>query len=579
MTDNDILVEKVKSQFPGAVQSVTEFRGEVTLTVGAEHLVPLCLFLRDEPDARFEHLRFVTAVDYSGMGREPRFAAVYELYSLGHRHGLRLKVPLNGDAPSAPSVVDVWPGANWHERETYDLMGIRFAGHPDLRRILLPDEWTGHPLRKDYPLGGEPVAFTPTLDDPALENLGTQVLDPVSVPPVRPAGARPDTLVLNMGPQHPSTHGVLRVVLELDGETIVSAQPDIGNLHSGIEKIAEHRTYAQVLPYTDRMDYVAAMTNNLGYTVAVEKLLDVEIPLRAQYLRVILCELQRLAAHLLWLGTHCLDLAGTINALLQYAFTAREEILNVFEMVSGARMTPSYIRIGGLARDVPDQFVPAVEQILKSFPRWLRDMETMLTNNPIWLSRVRDIGRITAEQAVGMGVTGPVLRSTGVDYDVRKYAPYSSYDDFEFDIPTGETGDCYDRYLVRVEEMKQSVRIIQQALAKLPDGPVVCDDRKIVYPPREELDYSMEALIHHFKLVTEGFHPPEGEVYAAVEAPKGEIGYYVVSDGGPMPYRLKIRGPSFSNLQAAGTMAEGEMLSDMVAIIGSIDITLGEVDR
>ncbi len=579
MTDNGTLVEKVKNQFPNAVQGVSEFRGDVTLTAGAEHLVPLCRFLRDEPGARFDLLRFVTGVDYSGMNGSPRFAAVYEMYSLAHRQGLRLKVPLNGGAPSVPSVAEVWPGADWHEREAYDLMGIRFASHPDLRRIMLPDDWVGHPLRKDYPLGGEPVAFTPTLDDPALEGLGTQVLDPVSVPPVRPPGARPDTLVLNMGPQHPSTHGVLRVVLELDGETIVSAEPDIGNLHSGIEKIAEYRTYAQVLPYTDRMDYVAAMTNNLGYVIAVEKLLDVEIPLRAQYLRVILCELQRLASHVLWLGTHCLDLAGTINALLQYAFTAREEILNVFEMVSGARMTPSYIRIGGLARDVPDQFGAAVGKLLTSLPRWLHSMEVMLTSNPIWLSRVQGIGCITSEQAVALGVTGPILRSTGVGYDMRKYAPYSSYGDFEFDIPTGTAGDCYDRYVVRVEEMKQSLRIIQQALARLPDGPVVCDDRKIVYPPREELDYSMEALIHHFKLVTEGFLPPVGEVYAAVEAPKGEIGYYVVSDGGPMPYRLKIRGPSFSNLRAASTMAEGHMLSDMVAIIGSIDITLGEVDR
>jgi len=576
MTD---IVDKIKSQFPGAVHAASEFRGETTLTVDAEHLLPLCRFLRDDPDTRFNHLTFVTGVDYSAMGRKPRFDAVYELYSLPLRHRLRLKVPVDGDSPSVPSVVEVWPGADWHEREVYDLLGIRFKGHPDLRRILLPDEWVGHPLRKEYPLGGEPVAFTPTLSDPTLEGLGTQVLDPVSIPPVRPPEARPDTMVINMGPQHPSTHGVLRVVVELDGEIMVNAWPDIGHLHSGIEKTAEYKTYAQVLPYTDRMDYAAAMTNNMGYVVAVEKLLGVEIPPRAQYLRVIMCELQRIAAHLIWVGTHCLDMAGMINALLQYAFASREDIMDLFEMVSGARLTPSYIRIGGVARDVPDGFVPGVKRFLEKFVKWQRDIAVMLDKNPIWLSRTKDVGRITAEQAIAYGVTGPILRSTGVDYDVRKYAPYSSYDQFEFDIPLGTTGDCYDRYVIRMEEMRQSARIIQQALAKLPAGPVQCADRKIVLPPREELDTSMEALIHQFKLVTEGFHPPVGEVYACVEAPKGEIGYYVVSDGGPRPYRLKIRGPSFSNLQASGLMAKGQIFSDMVAIIGSVDITLGEVDR
>lgn len=579
MTDNNVLLERLNAQFPGAIQGVHEFRGETTLTVGADHLLPVCRFLRDEPDAQFNHLVFVTGVDYSALGREPRFVAVYQLYSLPHRRSLRLKVPLAGENPTAPSIVSIWPGADWHEREAYDLMGIRFKGHPNLRRIMLPDEWVGHPLRKDYPLGGEPVAFTPTLDDPALEGLGTQTLDPVSVLPVRPPETQPHTMLINMGPQHPSTHGVLRVVVELEGETMLNAWPDIGHLHSGIEKTAEYKTYAQVLPYTDRMDYVAAMTNNMGYVLAVEKLLGVEIPPRAQILRVILCELQRIAAHLVWVGTHCLDMAGMINALLQYAFAAREDILNIFEMVSGARLTPSYIRIGGVARDVPPGFVPAVRRFLETFPGWLRDIMRMLDRNPIWLSRIQGIGPLTAEQAIGLGVTGPVLRSTGVDYDVRKYAPYSSYDQFDFDIPTGTNGDCYDRYLVRMEEMRQSVRIIQQAIAKLPEGPVQCDDRKIVFPPREELDQSMEALIHHFKLVTDGFYPPEGEVYACVEAPKGEIGYYIVSDGGPKPYRLKIRGPSFSNLQAAGLMAKGHMFSDMVAIIGSIDITLGEVDR
>jgi NADH dehydrogenase I D subunit len=386
-------------------------------------------------------------------------------------------------------------------------------------------------------------------------------------------------MVLNMGPQHPATHGVLRVVLELDGETMVSAHSDIGHLHSGIEKTAESKTYQQVIPYTDRMDYVSAMNNNLPYILAVEKLLDVEIPPRAQYLRVICCELQRLGAHLIWLGTSVLDLAGAIMSLLMYCFREREAIYNLFEMICGARQTPSYFCIGGVRWDTPPGWVDAVRAFVNEFPKHLADYDTMLTQNPIFKSRTVGIGVLSREDAIAIGVTGPCLRGTGVDYDVRKYAPYSSYQDFEFDIPTQPEGDVYARYLVRMEEMRQSVRIIHQALDRLPDGPIQCEDRKITLPPREELDISMEALIHQFKLVTEGFSPPAGEVYVGCENPKGELGFYVVSDGSPRPYRVKIRGPSFSNLRVAGIMAKDQLFSDMVSIIGSIDITLGEVDR
>lgn len=581
MTESNISVEKIKGKFPGAILGVSETRGDVTVTLDASHLLEVCRFLRDDPDLRYDLLLFVTGVDRLHLGMEPRFAAIYNLYSLTHRRRLLLKVPLAGDPPTCPSVTSIWPGANWHERETYDLMGIIFEGHPSLCRIMLPDDWKGHPLRKDYPLGGEPVAFTETLDDPALAGLGRQVHDAPSVPPLLPPGwvNRPDTIVLNMGPQHPATHGVLRVVLEVDGERIVRCWPDPGHLHSGIEKTLEYKTYQQGLPYTDRMDYVAAMSNNLGFVLAVEKLLGIEVPPRAQVLRVILTELQRLAAHCIWIGTHCLDLSGTIHALLMYAFSQREEILNIFEMVAGARLTPSYFCVGGVRQDVPEAFVPTVRAFTEQFLKKLHEWEIMLTHNPIWLSRTKGVGRLSLEDAIAMGVTGPCLRGSGLAYDVRKYAPYSGYDQFEFDIPTQTEGDCYARYLVRVEEMKQSVRIIRQGLDKLPAGPVKVDDRKIVLPPREELTTSMETLIHQFKLVTEGFHVPAGEVYQAVEAPKGELGYYIVSAGGPKPYRLKIRGPSFSNIAAAPLMAEGQLLSDMVAIIGSVDITLGEVDR
>lgn len=579
MTDCAAAVEKLKAQFPDAVLAESAFLDERTVAVKTDRLLDVCRFLRDDPDLRFTLLTDVTGVDYRDMGCVPRFGSVYHLYSLPNRWRIRLKTPAAGDPPTVPSVASVWAGADWAEREAYDLMGITFKGHPDLRRIMLPDDWVGHPLRKDFAQPTETVQFTPSRDDPQVKTLGAQLLEAPSSPPAPAPATRTDTLILNMGPQHPATHGVLRVVLELDGETVVNAWPDIGHLHSGIEKTAEQKTYWQITPYTDRMDYATAMTNNLGYVMTVEKLLQVQIPERAQALRVILCEMQRLASHLLWLGTQCLDLAGTINALLMYAFSAREEFMNIIEMVSGARLTPTYIRVGGLARDVPNAFVPAVRKFLRDFERYLRDMLIMLDKNPIWLSRLQGVGKVTAEEAVSLGATGPVLRSTGVAYDVRKYAPYSGYQEYEFDIPTGANGDCYDRYLVRVEEMRQSVRIIRQALDRLPEGPVVCDDRKIVLPPREELDASMEALIHQFKLVTEGFAVPVGEAYASVEGPKGELGYYLVSSGGPRPYRLRIRGPSFYNLQACHLMGRNQMMSDMVAIIGSIDITLGEVDR
>ncbi|HID64376.1 MAG TPA: NADH dehydrogenase (quinone) subunit D [Anaerolineae bacterium] len=580
MAEGDTTVERLKARFPEAVLEEKEFRGETTVELRADDLVEVCRFLRDDSELKYEMLTHVTGVDYSAMGLNPRFATVYELYSLEHRRRLRLKVPLASNPPAVPSVTPIWPGANWHERETYDLMGIVFEGHPDLRRIMMPDDWQGHPLRKDYPIEGEPVVFSATADYPELESIGTQVMEAPSPEPSLPPGVDPEKyMVLNFGPQHPATHGVLRVVLELDGETMVSAHPDIGHLHSGIEKTAESKIYQQVIPYTDRLDYVAAMNNNLPYILAVEKLLDVEIPPRAQYLRVLCCELQRLGAHLIWLGTSVLDLSGTIMSLLMYCFRDREAIYNLFEMICGARQTPSYFCIGGVRWDAPPGWVDAVRAFVNEFPHHLADYDAMLTKNPIFKSRTVGIGVLSPEDALALGVTGPCLRGTGVDYDVRKYAPYSSYQDFEFDIPTQPEGDVYARYLVRMEEMRQSVRIIRQALDRLPDGPVRCEDRKITLPPREELDTSMEALIHQFKLVTEGFSPPAGEVYVGCENPKGELGFYVVSDGSPKPYRLKIRGPSFSNLQAAGIMAQGQLLSDMVAIIGSIDITLGEVDR
>jgi NADH-quinone oxidoreductase subunit D len=386
-----------------------------------------------------------------------------------------------------------------------------------------------------------------------------------------------NTMELNMGPQHPSTHGVLRLVLDIDGEIIKDCRPDIGFLHTGFEKSFESHTYQQCIPLTDRMDYLAPPMNNLAFSLAVEKLLGCEIPLRGQYIRVIMAELARLGSHLIWYGTSGIDIGATTPFL--YAWREREKILDINELVSGVRMMTSYIRVGGLMADVPEQFNDMVAAVVKTFPAFIDDYELLLTKNPIWVQRLKGVGVISAEDAISYGMTGPILRGSGVPYDLRKAQPYSSYDHFDFDVPIGHNGDVYDRYLVRMQEMRESVRIIDQAFRNLPGGPVNTPDRKISLPPRNEINTSMESLIHHFKLVTEGFRPPKGQVYHAVESPRGELGIYIYSNGSNMPYRAKVRAPSFSNLCGLPHMVRDSLISDTIAIIGSIDIVLGDVDR
>jgi NADH-quinone oxidoreductase subunit D len=386
-----------------------------------------------------------------------------------------------------------------------------------------------------------------------------------------------ENMLLNMGPHHPSTHGVLRLLLELDGETIVNCVPDIGYLHTGIEKTTEGKTFLKGIPMTDRTDYMSPMSNNLAFCGAIEKLVGIDVPQRAQYLRVILMELTRMNSHLVWLGTHALDI-GAMSIFL-YCFREREMILDVYEAVSGARMMSSYIRPGGIWRDVPDRFESMVKKILDVFPVRVLEYEKLLKDNPMWKERTVGVGKINAEQAIAYGMTGPCLRGSGVNYDVRKAQPYSSYDHFDFSVPLGSAGDTYDRYRCRLEEFNQSLSIIRQALAKLQPGPVMTDDRKIAPPPKHEIAYSMESLIHHFKLWTEGFRAPEGEVYFAVESGKGEYGVLLAGDGSPKPRRIHMRAPSFNNLQALPFLSKGAMLADVVAIIGSIDIVLGDVDR
>jgi NADH-quinone oxidoreductase subunit D len=386
-----------------------------------------------------------------------------------------------------------------------------------------------------------------------------------------------ETVLLNMGPQHPSTHGVLRLLLELDGERVVNCIPDIGFLHTGIEKNMEAKTFIKAGVMTDRMDYLNTMGNILVYVLAIEKLVDLDVPPRAQVVRVILTELQRIASHLVWLATHALDLAAM--SVFLYCFRERELILDVLEMCSGQRMMTSYFRPGGLWRDVPAEFEPAVRNILATFPNRIRQYEGLLTKNALWIDRTRGIGVVSGEEALRLGLTGPSLRGSGPNLDMRKVQPYCGYEQYEFDVPTGTHGDVYDRYLCRMEEMRQSLRIVEQALDRLPAGPFQSDNRKFVPPPRSELGVSMEALIHHFKLWTEGFLAPPGGVYLPVESPRGLLACYLEGDGGPKPHRAHFRTPSFANMQALPTLARGHLVADLVGIIGSLDIVLGDVDR
>lgn len=392
-------------------------------------------------------------------------------------------------------------------------------------------------------------------------------------------GQRIDTMTINMGPQHPSTHGVLRLILTIEGETVLKAIPDIGFLHTGIEKTAEAKTYHQALVLTDRMDYLAPLNNNLGYALTVERLLGIEEQIndKIKYVRVILAELQRIASHLVWLGTHALDL-GAMSIFL-YCFREREMILDIFEYISGVRMMTSYICPGGLQADIPPAFDKKVHDFLDVFPARLQEYHDLLTNNQLWLERTKNVAKLSQEDAIAYGATGPVLRGSGVVWDIRKVYPYSGYEQFDFDIPIGSNGDVYDRYLVRMLEMDQSVKIIQQAIDGIPAGGHRVNDTKVAPPPKWQITGSMEALIHHFKLYTEGYRPPKGEVFVRTESPKGELAYYMVSDGSAKPYRMHVRGASFPNLQVLPLMVEGGFLSDVVAAIGSIDIVLGEVDR
>ncbi len=581
------LLERLMTTFPDAVRGVEvdAARNEITARVAAARIVDVARWLHDTPEAAFDHITDICSVDYPNDTE--RFEVIYQLLSLAHRRRIRLKARLTEDHPEIASVTGIWKGADFMEREVYDLMGITFVGHPDLRRILLPEDYgEGYPLRKDFPAEGRgwrsEFPFIPRLDE-APEEQSAEGEIPESEKQVfrateQPSGTRRrEELLLNMGPQHPSTHGVLRVVLELDGERIVKATPDLGYLHRGVEKLAEGLHYMQVIPHTDRLDYVCAMTNNYAYVRAVEKLLDITVPERAEYIRTIVAEMQRIIGHLFWLGTQALDI-GAMTVFF-WTFREREILLDMFEKLCGARLTLNYYRIGGVDSDFTPDLVTRLKAFLHTFPDKVNEYNQLLMSNRIWVGRTKDIAVISAEDAINFGLTGPTLRGSGVDYDIRKYEPYGAYDKVEWEVPVGKRGDTYDRYWVRMEEMRQSARIIAQCLDQMPEGPIMADVPHVVPPPKAKVMRDMESLIHHFIIFTQGFKPPKGETYCGTEVPKGELGFFLVSDGGPRPYRLKIRAPSFIHMGAFDHMARGYLISDIITIFGTYDIVMGECDR
>jgi NADH-quinone oxidoreductase subunit D len=604
--DGHASVVALRAAFGDAIREVrTDALGYPVVSVAPARSAEILAFLREDAAQDYDMLADLMGA-HEGLGLP--IQVWYQLWSMNHGRQLRILCEVPLDDLELDTVTHLWKAADWLERETWDMYGVSFKGHPDLRRILMPENYEeGFPLRKDFPLRGrfsrsEQVrrALSRSLEDvyavEELEMVGLPTSrngDPQDAPasdaewpPIRDLdpGENPEDLanelegapmLINMGPQHPATHGVLRLVLQLDGERVIRCMPHIGYLHTGFEKTCEFREWNQVVPYTDRMDYLAPMLYNIGYAGAVETLLGLEITERCRVVRVMLGEFNRLLGHLLWLGTTAIDI-GAFSVFL-YTFQERERIYNLHEAYTGGRITTSVTRVGGMMADLPLGWVQAARDFVNTFPDTMDEVERLLSRNAIWQARLVDIGALSAEDAVSYGLTGPNLRASGVPYDVRKARPYLGYDEYDFDVPVGTHG--YDRYLVRMEEMRQSVRIIEQALSRLPDGPINIDDYQVVLPPKDEAMSSIDTMISHFKLVMEGIRVPAGETWYSIESSKGELGFGIVSDGGTKPVRCRFRGPSFINIAALPALVENELIADVIAINASLDVVLGEIDR
>ena len=545
-----------------------------TLWIDKDKIVPVIQFLKNDIDEPFSMLYDLTAIDERGKEKyDHHFTLVYHLLSYERNEDIRLKVALQNNYPETPSITSTWPMANWYEREVYDMFGISFTGHPHLKRILMPQNWEGHPLRKEHParateMGGYVPEMEPTEDDLEFkpEEWGMQQ-----------QSASSDFMFLNLGPQHPGTHGVLRLVLQLEGEDIVDIVPDIGYHHRGAEKMGERQSWHTYIPYTDRVDYLGGVMNNLPYVMAVEKLAGIEVPQRAQVIRVMMCELFRIASHLVWYGTFAQDI-GQLSPVF-YMFTDREKIFDIVGAICGARMHPNWFRIGGVAQDLPQGWEKLFAEFIEYFPKRLKEYDQLVLRNRIFKSRTKGIGIYTKEEAIEWGVTGPGLRACGFDWDFRKKRPYSSYDQFEFDVPVFNNGDCYDRALVRVEEMRQSLKIIEQCLNNMPEGRYISNHPLATPPSKEHTMKDIETLITHFLNVTWGPVIPKGEAFMGVEGTKGSNGYYLISDGNTSSYRTRIRTPSFPHMQMVPYISKGYSVADLLSILGSVDFVLADIDR
>lgn len=534
--------------------------GDDVLIVPSSEVYPVIFFFKET--GRFDFLMDICGVDYPV--REKRFDVVYHFFSSKDMSRLRLKTPI-GINESVRSVIDLWKGADWFEREAYDMFGIRFDGHPNLRRILTHHEFVGHPLRKDYEADQQ-------------QHCRTSLPIHFDHEPGRPGDVMNEKLVpINIGPSHPAMHGTLRVMAELDGETIVRANCEIGYLHRCFEKMAETHPYNQVIPYTDRLNYCSAPMNNVGYCKTVERLIGVEIPPKAQAMRLILCELSRIIDHVISVGTGALDL-GALTAFF-HLFTFREKVYSLFEKLCGARLTVSMTRVGGMAQDAPDGWYDDILVFCKEMRIAVDEIQRMVLDNKIFIKRTQGVCPVTAAEAVQWGYTGPLLRASGVNLDLRKAAPYYGYEGLDFDVPVGTNGDIYDRYLVRIEEMRQSIRIVEQLCKNIPGGDYTIRDKGIVLPEKKDVYGNIEGLMNHFMLVIKGLRPPVGEVYDATEAANGELGFYLVSDGSANPYRLKVRPPCFAIYQSFPHVVKGSMLADAIATVASMNVIAGELDR
>jgi NADH-quinone oxidoreductase subunit C/D len=553
-----------------------------TVWTGRDRLRPLMRYLKDEVDRPYRMLYDLTAIDERvRTHREGQpaadFTVVYHLFSFDRNQYLRVKVPLAEDKASVDSICDIWPNANWYEREAWDLLGVRFDNHPFLERLIMPRSWQGHPLRKDHPARATEMGPFQLPEEKAEEEEARLRFHPEEWGLSR-AGEDTDFIFLNIGPQHPGTHGVLRIVLQLDGEVILDAIPEIGYHHRGAEKMGERQSWHTFIPYTDRIDYLAGVQNNLAYLTGVEKLAGITVPPRAQVIRVMMCELFRVISHLVFYGTFAQDI-GQMSPVF-YTFNDRERAFGMVEAITGARMHPSWLRIGGTAHDLPQGWDKMFRDFLDWMPKRMREYDKIVMRNSIFKARTQGVGVIDTRQAIDWGATGPMLRSTGMEWDFRKKQPYSGYENFEFDVPTATHGDCYDRCLIHVEEIHQSLRIIEQCVKNMPEGPYK-SDHPLAMPPLKDLHtmHDIETLINHFLGVSWGPVIPPGEAMGAIEAPKGNNGYYLVSDGGTMSYRTRIRAPSFAHMQMLPMMTRDLMVPDLLAILGSIDFVLADIDR